>query len=319
MSPEERKQSFYDYVINQLTKPSEETRKRYICCLEKAYKQYLANHPRLFKQYPSIYDLDNIQKLNAISNEHEFHNRNTQGGTPELAGLNLYIEYLYSIEDSYQNFLKTFDIDENVLFKWGIDNAIFPKRQEVEAGWCDLIDRIATGSSCVRIRGYGRNAKNTELFIEMYKRIFPKATVKEDSNNNYKPKRILENMTKLKRNENLFNYQVSHIFGYTKNIFLFEASWNICYLPKIMDPLSGHEAKGLLPPKFQNMFQKKTKTKYRKYIEEYNLLLNQYDVINKMNIYFADLKSNSRYTHDEEYRNMIDQFEKDAYEEFSVL
>ncbi len=312
MTPAERKENFYKYVSNLPAK----SKNRYIAGLEKAYKQLAVRRPRKLNKYASIYDVDNIQILNEIKDEPEFHRRNTQGGTAEYRGLNLYIQYLYTIEDSYQAFLKYFKINENDLFSWGINNAIFPDDKEIRIGWDELLERITTGSDYVYIRGYGRDAKNTELFINMYKYLFPLAKIKKDETNNAKPKKNLEKMTMFKRNENLFNYQISHIFGNTKNILLFEAPWNICYLPKLMDPFSGHEAKGLLPPKFQAMFQKKIKTKYRKYIKEYLLLLDKYGIKDKMGEYFIDLKNTPRYKSDGDYKNTIDQFERDAREEF---
>ena len=126
-------------------------------------------------------------------------------------------------------------------------------------------------------------------------------------------------MTKLKRNKNIYNYQISHIFGDTKNIFMFEAPWNICYLPKIMDPFTGHEAKGLLPPKFQELFQKKVARRYKKYVGAYRDILSDYDVKAKMDLYFISLKEDSKYLTDSEHRKTIDQFEKDAYSEIFGL
>lgn len=47
---------------------------------------------------------------------------------------------------------------------------------------------------------------------------------------------------------------------------MFEAPWNICYTPKIIDPFTGHESKGDLPEEFQEYFLKYAQKKYKKYI-----------------------------------------------------
>ena len=80
-------------------------------------------------------------------------------------------------------------------------------------------------------------------------------------------------MTGLVRNRDIYNYQVSHIWGHTKNVLMFEAPWNICYTPKIIDPFTGHETKGDLPERFQMEFIKFCTKKYQKYIIEYNNLI----------------------------------------------
>lgn len=315
MTTLERKNAFYDFVEKQTPKSKD----RYIKCLEKAYRQLVERREKRVRDYSAVYDIDDISLLESIKSESEFHKRKTRGGTPELRGLNLYIKFLYTIEDSYQAFLLSFNIDVNAFINWGIDNAIFPNDKEIKEKWDNLVERITTGCDKVIIRGYGRNAKNTYLFIDMYKEIFPLAKVQVDGTNNAKPKSNLESMTKLKRNKNIYNYQISHIFGYTKNVFMFEAPWNICYLPKIMDPFSGHEAKGLLPPKFQVMFQKKVARRYNKYIDAYYDILSKYDVKAKMDRYFILLKEDPKYLTNSEHRKTIDKFEKDAYLEIFGL
>ena len=127
------------------------------------------------------------------------------------------------------------------------------------------------------IRGYGRDAHGTQLFIDFYRFVFNNSHVKKDSTNNYKPQSNLKKLTGLTRNKDIYNYQVSHIWGRTKNIFLFEAPWNVCYTPKIIDPFTGHETKGDLPSDFQKYFIQSAQKKYKKYIEDYNRIIESYD------------------------------------------
>ena len=67
----------------------------------------------------------------------------------------------------------------------------------------------------------------------------------------------MERLTGRKNKKEIINYQVSHIFGKTKNIYAFTAPWNFIYLPKIMDPLTGHEAQGYLKERFQFELEKR--------------------------------------------------------------
>ena len=108
------------------------------------------------------------------------------------------------------------------------------------------------------------------------------AHIKKDPTNNNKPQAQIRNMTGLTRNKDIYNYQVSHIWGRTKNVFMFEAPWNICYTPKIIDPFTGHETKGDLPIEFQEFFMKYARKKYRKYIADYNKVISSYDIANQL-------------------------------------
>ena len=64
--------------------------------------------------------------------------------------------------------------------------------------------------------------------------------------------------SKKSKPELIRNYQFSHIFGRTKNIYLFTTPWSIVYLPKVIGPFAGHEAKGNMVKEYQAMFQQKS-------------------------------------------------------------
>lgn len=49
---------------------------------------------------------------------------------------------------------------------------------------------------------------------------------------------------------------------------------NIVYIPKIVDPFTGHESKGDLTRKFTRKFQQHVYSKYQIYIEEFNTIVN---------------------------------------------
>ncbi|WP_238403062.1 hypothetical protein, partial [Flavobacterium psychrophilum] len=67
--------------------------------------------------------------------------------------------------------------------------------------------------------------------------------------------------------------QISHLFGRTKNPFLFNCAWNIAYVPKYLDPFTGHETQGEYSNEFKNMFTPIINEKFRQYIIEYNELI----------------------------------------------
>lgn len=192
--------------------------------------------------------------------------------------------------DSYQRFLSYFNISQDEFLEWGIDAIIYPPIDKVYKEWENLKKRIF-GNEVVYIRGYGKNAHGTKLYQDLYSYIFRNNFVKKDANNNTIPTQRIRNMTGLKKNRDIYNYQISHIWGRTKNIFMFEAPWNIlCYVPKIMDPFTGHESMGEMTKKYKKLFIDKAYTRYKYFIEDYNTMLAKYNVEEKVNTYIAYLK-----------------------------
>lgn len=216
-----------------------------------------------------------------------------------------------SIIDSYQEFLTSFGIDKKSFFEWGISSTIFPSAEKVALEWDSLKKRIFTNQK-VYIRGYGRDAQRTQLYKDLYAELFNNFHVVKDPSNNTIPHKLMQHMTGLKRNNNIYNYQVSHIWGNTKNIFMFEAPWNICYMPKIMDPFTGHETQGLWPAEYQKLFITKASKLYKPFIDEYNQLLITLDIENRLQEYILSLNSIIP-------PKILKQFSKDATKELSSI
>ena len=205
-----------------------------------------------------------------------------------------------------------FNIDKDEMYQFGISETILPPIDLVAQNWEELKKRIFNNGA-VKIRGYGRDAKGTELYIGLYKQLFNNTNVKKDATNNIEPQKIISRLTGYKRNRNLFNYQVSHIFGKTKNIFLFEAPWNIALVPKIIDPFTGHETKGIWPKEYQEKFLSYSSELYKEFIEEYNHLISGTDVIEGITDYINNLKEQTAMTKE------VLQFEKDVIGELSII
>lgn len=148
--------------------------------------------------------------------------------------------------DGYKIFMQEFNITEDRLIEFGIKETIYVDQDIVREEWKALKSRVLDGSSKVFIRGYGREARGTDLYLTMYSNIFGHNQFFKDPTNNTSPANMIKWLTGYSRQEKptskykqLRNYQVSHIFGQTKNPFSFTAPWNIVYIPKIMDPFTG--------------------------------------------------------------------------------
>ena len=93
---------------------------------------------------------------------------------------------------------------------------------------------------------------------------------------------------------------------------MFEAPWNICYTPKILDPFTGHEAKGVLPSEYQKCFLAKARQLYKPFIEEYNQLLITLNVEKQLRDYVVSLSGTIA-------EKELVQFSKDAISELSPI
>lgn len=213
--------------------------------------------------------------------------------------------------DSYEKFLTKY-VPKEDFFDFGLNETIYIPIDKVEKEWSNLKNRIFENQN-VFIRGFGRDAAGTHLFLKFYKNIFEHSNIVKDPTNNQQPTKLLESLTGLKKNKDIRNYQVSHIFGRTKNIFTFTAPWNIVFMPKILDPFTGHEAKGDMIDEYQKLFQQQSYDKFKYFIDEFNHIITDTKLVKNIEDYFEELHNSS------EDKKIITKFEKAVREEFSPI
>jgi hypothetical protein len=181
------------------------------------------------------------------------------------------------MRDSYIKFFSEGYISKEQFFEFGLKETIYAPYEKAERGWSHLKNRIKNNEE-VFIRGFGRDANGTHLFQELYQRLVGNDKVKKDSTNNAEPTKIIRELTGYSKTKNskyelIRNYQISHIFGRTKNIYAFTAPWNIVYMPKMLDPFTGHEAKGEMIDEYTLLFQKQGYERFGRLIDEFNEII----------------------------------------------
>ena len=174
------------------------------------------------------------------------------------------------IRNAYEQFFEI--VPKNIFFDFGLKNIITIEKGTVLYEWKRLLNRINNSAEDLYVRDFGRNGNENNNVKKMYKEVF-NINIKFDPTNNAKPKQLLQNLTEFVVNKNLENYQISHVFGNTKNVYCFTAPWNLVFIPKIIDPLTGHEAKGDFVVEFQNLFKKTIFQKFNEEIIEYNNIM----------------------------------------------
>jgi len=221
------------------------------------------------------------------------------------------------LTDSYKIFMNKFNITPKELITFGLEETKFGDDIKIKEAWEQLKERIKNPNTSVYIRGYGRDAHGTKLFEQFYINVL-ETQVKKDPSNNTEPSKLISDLTGLSKivpskkstKKQIYNYQISHIFGKTKNIYTFTAPWNIVYMPKILDPFTGHEAKGNVKEAFQEIFQRYCFEKFKSYIEEYNEIVTNSNFIKRKKTYLDSLDDSEK---------TIQKFKEIVTKEFSPI
>ena len=181
------------------------------------------------------------------------------------------------MRNSYDRFFNRFEIDKDGFFKFGLEETIYAPKNRAEKYWEELKRRIENNEP-VHIRKYGMKQNGNKLFIELYKNILGNENICIDTPGNIEPGRIMPDMTgyskvKNSRHKLIKNYQISHIFGKTKNVYAFTAPWNMAYTPRVIDPFTGNEIYGNWAKEYKIKFQQRTYSRFKSLIEDYNEII----------------------------------------------
>lgn len=214
--------------------------------------------------------------------------------------------------DSYQLFFDEL-VSKDDLFEFGLKHSIFINKDTAHQEWERLKAAISSNQE-VHIRGYGRNGHGTSLFTDLYADVFAHHNVKQDATNNASPKRLLQNLTGYRVNQNLNNFQIAHIFGRTKNPYSFTAPWNLAFIPKIIDPFTGHEANGEYVLEYQKLFTDQAFEHFEDFIGEFNEIISSAELHEKFQDYFERLQ-----THSAIETVKLDRLKRDVYREFTPI
>ena len=200
--------------------------------------------------------------------------------------------------DSYKNFLSKFKISEDQFLDFGIKSVIYVSADKAKENWNYLKNRINNDDE-VFVRGFGRDAKGTPLLLDFYKHLLGNRNIKKDPTNNSQPTKIIKELSGYSKINNtkyelIRNYQISHIYGRTKNVYAFTAPWNIAYIPKIYDPFTGHEAKGDMVKEFTSKLEIQAYKNFKPLIEDFNNIITHSVFIDKLKASLDILNDNNK-------------------------
>ena len=222
------------------------------------------------------------------------------------------------MRDSYIRFFSEGYISKEDFFDFGLKETIYAPYEKAELEWTLLKSRIHNNKQ-VFIRGFGRDANGTHLFQELYARLLGNNNVIKDPTNNAEPTKLIRDLTGYSKTKNskyelIRNYQISHIFGRTKNVYAFTAPWNIVYMPKMLDPFTGHEAKGEMIDEYTLLFQKQGYKQFAGLIEDFNEIITSPRFVENLNRCLQELSDDSSF----EMKD-IEKLKNAVYSEFKPI
>lgn len=225
--------------------------------------------------------------------------------------------------DGYELFFNFFQgVTDAKMIQFGLEHVISAPISVAEKEW-ELLKTKLLNNEVLFIRGYGRDAKGTDMFFDLYKKLFANKNIKKDPTNNHWARKKLEEWTKVSKKPtkvqleagfgHIHNFQVSHVFGCTKNPLLFTAPWNVIFLPKVMDPFTGHEAYGNLRNKFSESLRSWMYKKYANLIDDYNDFVKD-SVHGKITNFLKQVESSNKYIDPK-----LKRFSKQSVEEWKTI
>jgi len=213
--------------------------------------------------------------------------------------------------DSYEALIPEY-ISKEEFFRFGLEKTVYIPDSQVKQEWTALKEKIKSNKP-VFMRGLKDSGSN-HLFFEFYAKVFKNEQVKKDPSNTQNPAKVIEELTGLKKSKDLRNYQLASIFGKSRNILAFTAPWNIVYIPNMMDPLLGADARGDLAKEYQTLFLQHSYEKFKPYIDEFNDMLTNEHLLRMIDEHMKKLYDDSMHKQD-----ALIKFEEVMREELSPI
>ena len=188
--------------------------------------------------------------------------------------------------NSYEEVIRAYGITVERFYEVGISMCLFADKEEAMKDWQNLKSRFLREDK----QGLPmRMVVHEHALREFYYKLFHLELVK-DPDGNQAPNIALCQLLGIDKPA---NYTCIHIFGGTNNPLLFNALFNVCYIPAIYAPLTTDNRNKMTPlhSGFRARFMAKVYEMYGEIIDEYNEFLSEQRIMEKIesNIINPDL------------------------------
>ena len=179
--------------------------------------------------------------------------------------------------NSYEEVIQEYGITEERFYEVGIKMCLFVTREEAMRDWRKLREKFLTRE---RPGLTMRMVVHEQWLRVFYHELFRLELVK-DPDGNQAPNIALCELLGIRKPD---NYVCAHIFGGTNNPLLFNALFNVCYIPAIYAPLTSDNRHKMtrLHRGFRRMFLEKVEALYGDIIAEYDEFLRELRVAERI-------------------------------------
>ena len=180
-------------------------------------------------------------------------------------------------KNSYEEVIRAYGITVERFYEVGIEMCLFADREEAMKDWRELKARFLREN---KVGLTLRMVVHEAALREFYRKLFRLELVK-DPDGNKAPNIALCKLLGINKPA---NYTCVHIFGGTNNPLLFNALFNVCYIPNIYAPLTTDNRHKMTPLHrgFRERFMASVYELYGDIIAEYNAFIREQRVMEKI-------------------------------------
>lgn len=184
---------------------------------------------------------------------------------------------LQPVPNSYEEVIRAYGITVERFYEVGIKMCLFAEREAALQNWRSLKARFLNQEEPGLPM---RMVVHERALREFYYNLFRLDLVK-DPDGNQAPNNALCDLLGINKP---MNYTCVHIFGGTNNPLLFNALFNVCYIPAIYAPLTTERRNKMtaLHAGFREQFMQRVYELYGDIINEYNIFLHEQRIMEKI-------------------------------------
>lgn len=179
--------------------------------------------------------------------------------------------------NSYEKIIQEYGITEERFYEVGIKMCLFAPRDEAERDWRELKEQFVSGKkSGMKMRMVVHEYWLRRFYYDLFR-----LELAKDRDGNLTPNETLCELLGIRKPA---NYVCVHIFGGTNNPLLFNALFNVCYIPSIYAPLTINNRHKMTPlhAEFRKRFLAEVYRLYSGIIDDYNDFLHEQRVMEKI-------------------------------------
>lgn len=178
--------------------------------------------------------------------------------------------------NSYEEVIHAYGITREKFYEVGLNLCLFAKSEDAWQNWLELKHNFLRREEKLPLRMVVHEQWLREFYLDLFR-----LELEKDPDGNQVPNTILCNLLGIHKPA---NYVCVHIFGGTNNPLLFNALFNVCYIPAIYAPLTtdNRHKRTPLQAEFRERFMTKVHELFGDIIDDYNHFIAEQRIIDRI-------------------------------------